>query len=177
MTETWLAYTSLILAAVLIVLLVVANVGGTRAHPPIPNRHQTADAIAMTSLIPRRSVRTLPIRPFTAVSDCPRCDTVAIHPMREAQPFDMGRRWGGDTLGPAEATAKVIVEAWGNGVIATKARDGYRVEPWGGEKVKIVAPLPELTAEDAEVDRDKLQAACANVVVRQCSCGQEWRES
>jgi hypothetical protein len=123
-TWTWLAYIYLALAVVLVTLLVVANVGGTRAHPPIPNRHQTADAIAMTSLIPRRSVRAIPIRPFTAVSDCPRCDTVAIHPMREAQPFDMGR---------------VVAEVQG--------------------------------------DRDKLQAACANVVVRQCSCGQEWRES
>lgn len=122
---TWLAYIPLALAVVLITLLVVANVGGTRAHPPIPDRHKTADAIAMTSLIPRRSVRTLPIRPFTAVSDCPRCDAVAIHPMREAQPFDM--------------------------------------------KARHVA--------GAKVDRDKLQAACANVVVRQCECGQEWRES
>jgi hypothetical protein len=33
-TWTWLAYIYLALAVVLVTLLVVANVGGTRAHPP-----------------------------------------------------------------------------------------------------------------------------------------------
>lgn len=75
----------------------------------------------------QRNVAEIPVRPFTAWSDCPGCGETAVHPLREPRFEDLSGF-------PAEFAVPATVFM----VLASAEQEG--------------------------------------VVVRQCSCGQEWRE-
>jgi hypothetical protein len=94
---------------------------------------------------PRPAVHRIPVRPFTAVSDCPRCGSIYIHPLREARPADMAP------------------QPFGIGTIHT-------VEPLTDDEAA------ELASQEIRVMRAE-KHALTRTVVRQCKCGQEWRET
>lgn len=95
-----------------------------------------------------RHVRAFPARAFTAVSDCPSCGEIAVHPWREPtlndvrSPYDMG-----------PGIAHVVA--------------------WCGNTIKTTGTLPP--TEELPWNRDD-HNTITGMVVRQCKCGQEWRE-